>query len=264
MITVIIHTRNEEKNIQACINSAKILSDTIVVIDMASTDTTSHIVQQNKVKLVSFPFSHYVEPARAFGIEQATSPWVMILDADERVTSKLAQEIKTIVHMQRAPSQPTHYYIPRKNIFGNTTCLPAGRWLKHGDWWPDKQIRFINKSFLKEWPSHIHSTPVMDGSHGTLKNSIEHYFHGDLEDMVKKTIVYEDIESDLLLQAKRPVSVITFFRKFIGELNRRLIIKMGFLDGSIGAIESMYQAYSKTITYLFLYEKYYHKKSSTV
>ncbi len=258
MITVIIHTRNEEKNIQACINSAKILSDDIVVIDMESTDETKEIAHKNNIRLVSFPFSQYVEPARAFGIEQATSPWVMILDADERITSKLAQEIRNIVQTEVAPSAPTHYYIPRKNIFGTRL------WLKHGGWWPDKQIRLMNKSAFKEWPNHIHSTPIIDGPHKTLKNTIEHYFHGDLEDMVKKTIVYEDIESDLLFQAKRPVRAMTFFRKFIGELTRRLILKMGFLDGSIGAIESMYQAYSKTITYLFLYEKYHHKKSSTI
>jgi hypothetical protein len=73
---------------------------------------------------------------------------------------------------------------------------------------------------------------------------------------LEKTAVYEDIESRLLLDAKREVTTPIFFRKFFGELYRRLLKKAGFMDGSYGIIESFYQAYSKTITYLMLYEKY--------
>ena len=73
--------------------------------------------------------------------------------------------------------------------------------------------------------------------------------------MVDKTINFENIESDLLLKANKPVATITFFRKFFGELFRRLIVKKGFMDGIIGIMESIYQAFSKTITYLLLYEK---------
>lgn len=73
--------------------------------------------------------------------------------------------------------------------------------------------------------------------------------------MVQKTLIFEDIESELLCKANKPVSTITFFRKFLGELFRRFFANSGFLDGKIGIIESVYQAYSKTITYLLLYEK---------
>ena len=73
--------------------------------------------------------------------------------------------------------------------------------------------------------------------------------------MVDKTIVFEDIESNLLFKAGRPVNVPIFFRKYFAELTRRLIKGAGFLDGPLGIIESIYQAYSKTITQLFLYEK---------
>ena len=96
---------------------------------------------------------------------------------------------------------------------------------------------------------------------GYLNNSITHYFHGNLEEMVQKTIVFEDIESDLLFQAQKNASICTFFRKFFGELTRRLLLKTGFRDGIIGIIESIYQAFSKTITYLYLYEK---KKSRSL
>jgi hypothetical protein len=74
--------------------------------------------------------------------------------------------------------------------------------------------------------------------------------------MAYKTTIYENIEANLLFSAKRKVNTSLFFRKYFGELYRRLIKNMGFKDGTYGIIESLYQAFSKTITYLFLYEKY--------
>lgn len=243
--TVIIHTRNEENNISACISSAFLLTKDIIIIDMESTDATVKIASQQEVLIYSFPHQHYVEPSRRFGIEKAKTDWVYILDADERMTSELADEIKySIVHQTL-----THYKIPRKNIF-------AGRkWLKYGGWYPDYQIRLIQRTSLIRWESNIHSPPEINGICGILHNPFIHYFHPNLENMVEKTMMYESIESDLLFQAGKKANTLTFFRKFWGELCRRLIRHAGFLDGSFGIIESVYQAFSKTITYLFLYEK---------
>lgn len=253
MITVIIHTKNEEKNIVDCINSVKLLSKKIVVIDMESQDKTVDLAKQQGVEVFSFPPSKYVEPARQFGIDRATTNWVLILDADERMTQELAEEINRKIKNEEF----SYYAIPRKNIF-------SGKWLRHGGWWPDRQIRLIDRRFLKKWPEEIHSTPVIDGKKGSLDNYMIHYFHGNLEKMVEKTLIFEDIESELLFKAGREVSTKTFFRKFLGEFYRRAIKNKGFLDGSIGIIESIYQAFSKTITYLFLFEKRKDEKSSSL
>lgn len=244
-LSIIIHTHNEERNIEECIRSAKLLSDTIAVIDMQSTDQTVEIARRMGVAIHSFPFSHYVEPSREFGISKAQTDWILILDADERVTKECALEIKTAI----GASPFSYFKIPRKNIFGKM------QWLRYGGWWPDYQIRLINKTYLKEWPAQIHSTPRIEGSFGLLKNPLLHYFHGNIENMVEKTIVFEDIESSLLFKAGKQASILIFFRKFFGELFRRLIKNFGVLDGGIGIIEGIYQAFSKTITYLFLYEK---------
>jgi len=256
-VSVIIHTYNEEKHIESCIESARKLTDKIIVVDMQSVDKTVDLAKKNGTEVYSFPQFTYVEPARKFGINKARTDWVFLLDADERITEDLVEEIKEIINNDSGQAGMTfsHYKIPRKNIFGNKTWLPAGKWLKHGGWWPDYQIRLINKKSFKSWPKEIHSTPIITGVTGILKNPIEHYFHGDLESMVKKTIRFEDIESNLLFKADKNVKTLTFLRKFLGELFRRLIIKFGLLDGEIGIIESIYQAFSKTITYLYLYEK---------
>jgi len=167
------------------------------------------------------------------------------------MTEKLAKEIKTTLRK----TEYSYFKIPRRNIFGRK------KWLKHGGWWPDQQIRLIKKSEFKRWSKEIHSTPIIGGRQGVLKEPILHYFHGNIEEMVKKTSLFEDIESDLLYKANRQVKTSTFFRKYIGEFFRRLFKKTGFMDGTIGIIESIYQAFSKTITYIFLYEK---KKSRSI
>jgi len=243
-ITAIIHTYNEENNISECIRSAQLLTDDIIIIDMESADSTVIRAKKYGTKVYSTPHRHYVEPARTFGISKASGDWVCILDADERMTKELAQELKMATN-----GLYTHFKIPRKNMF------IGKKWLKHGGWWPDYQTRFINKHAFKSWSSHIHSMPVIGGKVGVCKNALTHLFHPSLHTMVEKTIVYEDIESQLLYVANRSVTIRTFFRKFLGELFRRLIRKLGFLDGTLGIIESLYQAYSKTITWLFLFER---------
>jgi len=280
ILTTIIYTHNEEKNIEECIKAAKLLTNNIIVIDMESQDRTVTLARELGAICYSFPYSSYVEPAREFGIKKAKTDWVFILDADERMTKELAEEIKNVMASpsislrvnsakqscqkdvvsssgeRRIPrgNRITYFKIPRKNIFAGK------RWLKHGGWWPDYQVRLIKKQAFVEWSKEIHSTPKVKGIAGYLKSPILHYFHGDLEKMVEKTIIFEGIESDLLLRAGRTANVFTFFRKFLGELYRRMIKNLGFLDGDFGIIESIYQAFSKTITYLFLYEK---RKSTT-
>ncbi|MCX6732204.1 MAG: glycosyltransferase family 2 protein [Candidatus Roizmanbacteria bacterium] len=244
-ISVLIQTHNEDRHIRECITSAKFLSQEVVVVDMESTDRTEEIAKESGALVISFPFSHYVEPGRAFGIQQIKTDWVFILDADERITPELAAEIKRIV----PHTENTYFKVPRKNMFGGV------KWLRRGGWWPDEQMRLIKLSAFESWPTQIHSTPLIKGEVGHLNNAFLHYFHGNVETMVKKTLLFEDIESNLLFEANKPVTTLTFFRKFYGELGRRLFQRVGFLDGTVGIIESIYQAYSKTITYLLLYEK---------
>ena len=243
-ITVLIQTYNEEKNVEACIESLKGLTDDVIVVDSESTDNTVSVTQKLGVKIFTVPHVDYVEPAREFGIKKTESEWVFILDADERMTPELAQEIK-----KSLSADYSFYRVPRKEIVGKI------KWLRHGGWWPNYQIRLIRIRDFVEWPTAIHSTPVIKGKIGQLIHPLLHYSQNDFESIVKKTIIFEDQESELLYKAGRTVSTLTFFRKFLGELHRRLIKHMGFLDGEIGIIESIYQAFSKTVTYIYLYEK---------
>lgn len=250
-ITVIIHSYNEGLNIAEVIKSAYCLTESVIVVDMESTDDTVAIAKSHGAVVYTVPHQKYVEPAREFGINKAQSEWVFILDCDERIDDALAEEIRQVVRDRKK----THYRVPRKNFF------LGKKWLRYGGWYPDYVVRLIHKASFQSWPAQIHAQPIIDGESGQLKNAITHYFHPSLENMVDKTAVYEEIESELLYKANKSASVFIFFRKFFGELYRRMIRQAGFFDGSYGVIEFIYQAYSKTITYLYLYEK---KQKSTL
>ncbi len=244
-ITVIITAYNEEKNITDCITSARLLTDDIIVIDTESTDKTNSLAKNTGVKVISMPYSRIVEPARQSSIGRAKGDWILILDADERINEELASEVKKVILQDKY----THYKINRKNFFGKV-------WLKFGGWWPDSISGrlFLRRSFIS-WDSAIHSKPVIKGEEGHLNSLILHYSQGNLEKMVEKTAIFEDIESDLLLPQTSLVNTSTFFRKFFGEFYRRMIKHTAFLDSRLGIIAALYQCYSKTVTYLYLYEK---------
>lgn len=250
-ITVLIETRNEKDRIEKCIQSAHYLTKNVIVVDMESTDNTIKLAKQLGAHVFSFPYSLYVEPAREFGIQKVKTEWVFILDADEHMTPELAEEVNHVIWENKS----TYFKVPRKNFFGPKTTLI------HGGWWPDYQIRLLKIASFVSWPKRIHATPEIKGTMDYLKIPLLHYSHGDFTGMVEKTSLFEDIESDLLYKANKSVKTSTFFRKFLGELMRRLVLMQGFRDGKAGIIESIYQAYSKTVTYLYLYEK---KESRTL
>lgn len=248
-ITVLLYVHNDERNIERAVLSAKLLTNTITVIDIASTDNTAKISRELGAGVVTVENAPYVELVRMRGIKTVKTDWAFILDSDEVISKELADEIQSVILNSFQDPKVTSYRIPRKNIFSKD------KWLKHGGWWPDHQTRLIKCSSITSWPTAIHSTPQIVGEQGYLKESLIHYSHGDFSSMVQKTIKFEGVESELLHKGGKKASVFTFFRKFLGELYRRLIKQKGFLDGKEGFAESLYQAYSKTVTYLMLYEK---------
>jgi len=105
-VSAIIQTYNEEKNIGACIDSARMFTDKIIVVDMQSTDKTVDLAKKMGAEVFSFPHSSYVEPAREFGIQKANTEWVFLLDTDERITKKVAKEILYLIENE-ATGEPS-------------------------------------------------------------------------------------------------------------------------------------------------------------
>ncbi len=246
-ISVNVIVRNEEKKIEECLLSARLIADEIVLVDMESDDKTVAIAKKYADRIYSYPKVGYVEPARNFGIKKCSGDWIFVLDADERLTPELANEI--IATLPKTPEKVGAFAIPRANY-------NFGVWLKHGGWWPDYQVRLLRKKSFILWPEAIHSFPKFKGEQGMLKNPFKHLANENIEGMVEKTINYSQKEANLLFTGgEKRVNALALVKKMLAEFFRRGIKKKGVLDKTAGIIQSIYQAFAVMCTYIFLWEK---------
>lgn len=243
MISVLILTKNEEQMIKTCLESVK-WADEIILVDNNSKDKTVEIAQKFTEKIFQKDFEGYDEE-RNFLLRQAQNEWILYVDADERVSAQLKEEIRGAISNQSL--EVSAFAIPRKNIL-------LGKWQKHGGWWPDYQTRLFKRKALKGWRGELHETPVFEGTLGHLKNPLIHLTHRDIISMMKKTIQWAPVEAKLRFEANHPkMSWWRFVRIVRFEAILRFL-KGGWRDGIEGIIEIYYQVFSLFITYVKLWE----------
>jgi len=219
-LSVVVLTRNEAKNIERCLKSVQ-WADEIIVVDAESTDGTPEIAERLGARVIV----HSWEGAGAqyaFGIAQARSDWVLILDADEEVTAELADAIRKVI-------------VAPKNLFAGYKVRRVnyvlGRWLRYGGW-----QEWVLRLFLRERvtsPPTLHPRFRVDGKIGVLPYPIRHYMAPDLWEWWERSFRLARIEADVeFLQGERfsGWAVVNGFWKFL----RRFIFKGGFLDGWAG------------------------------
>jgi len=227
-ISVIIHTLNEEKNISACIQSVQKLADEILVVDMKSTDKTVSLAKKAGAHILSVKRYGYVEPARAMAIKKAKGDWIAIIDADERLTPSLIKELKrlTIENIYDCIE------IPKKNMILKS-------WMQHTAWWPDYLVRFFRKGTV-EWPSVIHSAPILKGKKYTLpaeeRFAIIHYTLQTVDEVLEKIVRYSSKESlETVSTFKTLPELLAYTAK---DFNWRFLDKEGYKDGTRGYVMS--------------------------
>lgn len=181
---------------------------------------------------------------RNVGAKKANGDWLFYIDSDEECTSLLRKEIQKAVKSGNCAG----YAIPRQNIF-------LGHKMRWGGWWPDRVLRLIKKSQFLGWYCDLHEQPKIDGEICNLKEPLVHVSHRNLTDMVEKTNKWSEIEARLLYNSGHPkMNFLRFFSAGLREIWFRGVMKLGFLDGTVGIIEIMYQTYSRLITYSKLWE----------
>jgi glycosyltransferase involved in cell wall biosynthesis len=242
-ISAIIIAKNEEEKIGECLESVSWV-DEIVVVDNGSDDNTIQISEEHNAVVLNKPTGTYKD-LRNFGLEKAKGKWILYIDADERVTPLLVSEIQKLL----AGSQEHNAYaIPRRNIVLNKE-------MKHGGLWPDYVKRLFLKEKLSKWKGDLHEEPIFEGDLGHLKSPFVHIKHDNLYDMVEKTNKWSLVEAKMLLDANHPkMSWWRFIRVILTEAWYRLIRLGGYKDGVEGFIYSIYQSWSKFITYAKLWE----------
>lgn len=243
-LSIIIICKNEKDFIGDCLESAK-WADEIIFLDGGSTDGTLEIAKKYNIKLVKQKSNgiNYGEWHNQ-GLKESSCDWVLYLDADERITPLLKDEILGKINNSNA----SVFAIPRRNFL-------LGKELRFGGWYPDYQIRLFQKLKLYRWVGDLHEHPEFDGEVEKLNNPMIHLQPEKIEPALKKSIKWSGVEANLLFEANHPVIVWwRVIRMGMTTLFDRLIKKQGFRDGTEGWIESIYQAFHTMIVYVKLWE----------
>lgn len=239
-ISAVIIAKNEERMIADALESIK-FCDEIIVINNDSTDKTKEVSEKFKAQVFEFTSSDFSE-LRNFGLSKTTGDYILYLDADERVSSQLKEEIKKVTSTQNDTSA---FRLKRKNFyFGENE-------------WPliEKMERLFKKEALSGWKGKIHESPIVNGEVGDLNGFLLHFTHRDLESMLEKTIEWSDTEALTRYNTGHPkISWWRFPRVMLTAFLDSFIGKRGFRAGSVGVLESLYQSFSSFITYAKLWE----------
>lgn len=245
-ISVVINTLNEEKNLPRALISIKDLADEVVVVDMKSSDKTQQIAKTVGAKVYEHKRTGYVEPARNYAIAKATGDWILILDADEEISSKLSQKLKSLVENPDAD----YYRLPRKNII-------FGKWMKHSRWWPDYNIRFFKKGSVK-WSEIIHSVPETRGKGLDLPAeedlAILHHHYVSVEQYIGRLNRYTSEHAKLMIKEGYKFSWPDLIRKPTDEFLSRFFQGEGYKDGVHGFSLAGLQAFSEFVLYLKVWQ----------
>lgn len=238
-LTIIIAAKNEARNIWDCVQSAS-FADEVIVLDSGSTDGTQQLAQDAGARVVSTDWPGY-GPQQARGISMATSDWVLSLDADERITPALKEEVLAAIRSKRADG----YRLPRLSSL-------CGTFIHHGGWRPDYTLRLVKREKAGFTDHFLHAHMTVNGSKADLHESLIHYSYRDLDDVLEKLNRYasgnaKDLDSK---------GVKGSFGKAIGHgfwaFVRTYFFRAGFLDGRHGFMLAIYNAESTYYKYLKL------------
>lgn len=230
-ISVTIITLNEEANIRDCLESVR-WADEIIVSDSGSADRTVEICREYGAKVSIDAWQGFGKQKNLCG-DKARNKWILNIDADERVTPELREEISRTVDGDKAG-----YFIPRKNYFGD-------KWIKHSGWYPDHNLRLYRKDLGRFLDRYVHESVAVNGPKGYLKNPMVHRTYRDVSDYLARMEKYSTLAAEEMLNTGKNAGIIDILLRPPFTFFKMLILKRGFLDGTAGVILSiLYSSYT--------------------
>jgi glycosyltransferase involved in cell wall biosynthesis len=240
-ITAIIPTLNEEVHIIDAIKSVD-FADEIIVIDSFSTDKTVELAKAENVKVIQREFVDF-SSQKNYAIEQAKHNWIYVLDADERVTKELKEEILQTLNQ---PKNFVGFYVFRTFYF-------IGRKLNYSGWQRDKVIRLFRKDKCRYNGELVHENIKAEGEIGFFENKLEHYSYRGYDHYISKLNHYSSLKAKSLLEKGKSVTVFHVLIKPPVRFIIHYFIRLGFLDGFPGFIISVLQSYGVLTRYIKLW-----------
>lgn len=239
-LTVIIATKNEAHNIQGCISSVQ-FADEILVLDSGSSDNTVTLAQAAGATVHRTDWPGYGLQQRR-GIELANTDWVLSLDADERISAQLKDEILDSISIPRANG----YRLPRRSSF-------CGQFIRASGWVPDYTLRLVRREAAGFTDHFLHAHMTVLGSEADLANPIIHYSYRNLNDVLEKLNRYSRGASIDLATQGVSSGITKAILKGLWAFFRTYVVRAGFLDGRMGLVLSIFNAETTYYKYLRLY-----------
>lgn len=245
-VTLCVITKDEEQNLADCLASVLeppgLIAET-VVLDSGSTDRTREIAESFGARTVVHPFDGHVQQKNR-AVELAGTEWILSLDADERLSPALAKEIAAAL---QAPDLPAAFSMPRRTFY-------LGRFIRHGDWYPDRKIRLFRKSLAKWGGTNPHDRVEVKGEVRRLSGDILHYSYRSIGEHVRQIDRFTSIAArEKHAQGRRA----RWWRLWLSPpltFLRGYVLRGGFLDGRAGFVVAVLGSYYVFLKYAKLME----------
>ena len=241
-LSACIITYNEADRIEACVRSLS-FCDEIIVVDSHSTDATREIVARLGARVIERDWPGY-RSQKQFAVESASNDWVLCLDADERLTETLRREIEAL----RESGFPgfAGWSVPRITDY-------FGRFLRHGNAYPDRLIRLFDRRRGGWIGEEIHENTRVEGPVGKLHGHLEHYSYRSLTDHHNRMQRYADLMADALYRRGKRGGLDKVLINPQWRFFRGYFLRLGFLDGWRGLVFALIEANYVRRKYLGLY-----------
>ncbi len=255
-LSVALAVYNEAANLAACLESVQSLADEIVIVDGTSTDQTVTIAQKFGAKVLVEENRSNFHINKQHAIDACSGEWILQLDADERVSSMLASEIKSVITADPATTADA-YYLKRRNYF-------LGRWMNKGGMYPDPVIRLFKKGKAHLPAQSVHELMTVEGTLKWLSNDLQHIADPNFSRYLLRSDRYTTLQAgEWLKEGKIKTDTWTSFNYlFLKPLVRFLAIYFrhkGFQDGFPGLVFAFYSGLHLASSYV----KYWEVKSKT-
>jgi glycosyltransferase involved in cell wall biosynthesis len=241
-LSVTVVAKNEATDLGAALASVA-FADEIVVVDSHSTDETVSIARQYTDRVVIHDWLGHVEQ-KNYAASLASHDWILSLDADERVTPALAEEIRTSLHAD--PPQAA-FRIPR-------VTWHLGRWVRSTDWYPDYQDRLYDRRHARWTGRYVHETLTKSGSSGQLSGEIQHYAYRDIADHLETIDRYTTLAARQMHEDGRRCGLLQLAGHPPLAFLRNYLARGGIRDGIPGFIISSMNAYYVFLKFAKLWE----------
>jgi len=213
----------------------------IVVLNEEVTDGTEQIVQSSGGKVFREPWKGYVAQKNS-AAQKAGQEWILSLDADEVVSPGLRDELQKLFSDPEQLRPFAAFSFPRCTFYG-------GRWIRHGDWYPDRKVRLWRRGSAEWRGENVHETVAVQGAVAKCKNDLLHYSMDDLNHHVRKSVQYSDLFAQRRGAGGRGAGVLELWFRPWWRFVRGYFLRLGFLDGWQGFVIARMVAFETFLRY---------------